>query len=101
MEVLALLLLLPLMGIIENHHKQRQKCGQDTQRSTHTANVNDRVLVGVRPRMCLACGVCAKDVFSSKVINLLGGMLRGGELSPTLLFENDNLTDLQPGCIAG
>eukprot|EP00913_Durusdinium_trenchii_P009223 g8670.t1 len=30
----------------------------------------------------------------TRVINLLGGMLRGGELSPTLLFENDNLTDL-------
>lgn len=31
----------------------------------------------------------------SEVINLLSGMLRGGDLSPTLLFENDNLADLR------
>jgi len=30
----------------------------------------------------------------TRVINLLGGMLRGGELSPTLLFENDTLSEL-------
>lgn len=30
----------------------------------------------------------------TRVINLLGGMLRGGELSPTLLFENDTLDEL-------
>ena len=34
----------------------------------------------------------------TRVINLLGGMLRGGELSPTLLFENDTLDELQLVC---
>jgi hypothetical protein len=34
----------------------------------------------------------------TRVINLLGGMLRGGELSPTLLFENDTLDELRLVC---
>ena len=34
----------------------------------------------------------------TRVINLLGGMLRGGELSPTLLFENYTLDELQLVC---